>query len=37
MAGLDRPTSGHALVGGLDIGRLDDAGRLFAMNAGGVL
>ena len=26
MAGLDRPTSGHAFVGGLDIGTLDDAG-----------
>jgi putative ABC transport system ATP-binding protein len=26
MAGLDRPTSGHAFVGGLDIGSLDDAG-----------
>ena len=26
MAGLDRPTSGSAYVGGLDIGRLDDAG-----------
>jgi putative ABC transport system ATP-binding protein len=26
MAGLDRPTSGQAFVGGLDIGRLDDAG-----------
>jgi len=26
MAGLDRPTSGQSLVGGLDIGRLDDAG-----------
>src|SRR3984885_2817943 len=27
MAGLDRPTSGQAFVGGLDIGTLDDAGR----------
>jgi putative ABC transport system ATP-binding protein len=26
MAGLDRPTSGSAYVGGQDIGRLDDAG-----------
>jgi putative ABC transport system ATP-binding protein len=26
MAGLDRPTSGQAFVGGLDIGTLDDAG-----------
>jgi putative ABC transport system ATP-binding protein len=26
MAGLDRPTSGRAFVGGTDIGRLDDAG-----------
>jgi putative ABC transport system ATP-binding protein len=26
MAGLDRPTSGHSFVGGLDIGSLDDAG-----------
>jgi len=26
MAGLDRPTSGHAYVGGEDIGQLDDAG-----------
>jgi putative ABC transport system ATP-binding protein len=26
MAGLDRPTSGHALVGGQDISRLDDKG-----------
>jgi len=26
LAGLDRPTSGSACVGGLDIGRLDDAG-----------
>jgi len=26
MAGLDRPTSGHTFVGGLDIGTLDDAG-----------
>jgi putative ABC transport system ATP-binding protein len=26
MAGLDRPTSGHTYVGGLDIGQLDDAG-----------
>src|ERR1700723_2537436 len=26
MAGLDRPTSGKAYVGGLDIGELDDAG-----------
>jgi putative ABC transport system ATP-binding protein len=26
MAGLDRPTSGHSFVGGLDIGNLDDAG-----------
>jgi putative ABC transport system ATP-binding protein len=26
MAGLDRPTSGHCFVGGLDIGNLDDAG-----------
>src|ERR1700734_2009532 len=26
MAGLDRPTSGTAYVGGLDIGQLDDAG-----------
>src|SRR5580700_9500956 len=26
MAGLDRPTSGQAYVGGLDIGQLDDAG-----------
>jgi putative ABC transport system ATP-binding protein len=26
MAGLDRPTSGTVLVGGQDIGRLDDAG-----------
>ncbi len=26
MAGLDRPTSGQAFVGGLDIGKLDDAG-----------
>jgi putative ABC transport system ATP-binding protein len=26
MAGLDRPTSGHTFVGGLDIGALDDAG-----------
>jgi putative ABC transport system ATP-binding protein len=26
MAGLDRPTSGHAYVGGQDIGSLDDAG-----------
>jgi putative ABC transport system ATP-binding protein len=26
MAGLDRPTAGSAFVGGLDIGRLDDAG-----------
>jgi len=25
MAGLDRPTSGQSFVGGLDIGRLDDA------------
>ena len=24
MAGLDRPTSGHSLIGGLDIGSLDD-------------
>src|ERR1700734_1418189 len=26
MAGLDRPTSGQAFVGGLDIGTLDDSG-----------
>jgi putative ABC transport system ATP-binding protein len=26
MAGLDRPTSGHSFVGGVDIGSLDDAG-----------
>jgi putative ABC transport system ATP-binding protein len=26
MAGLDRPTSGHSLIGGKDIGSLDDAG-----------
>jgi putative ABC transport system ATP-binding protein len=26
MAGLDRPTSGQAFVGGQDIGRLDDSG-----------
>ena len=26
LAGLDQPTSGSAFVGGLDIGRLDDAG-----------
>jgi putative ABC transport system ATP-binding protein len=26
MAGLDRPTTGHTFVGGLDIGTLDDAG-----------
>src|ERR1039457_785479 len=26
MAGLDRPTSGQAFVGGLDIGRLDEGG-----------
>src|SRR6201996_1671695 len=26
LAGLDRPTSGSAYVGGLDIGQLDDAG-----------
>ncbi len=26
MAGLDRPSSGHAFVGGVDIGGLDDAG-----------
>ena len=26
MAGLDRPTSGQAFVGGQDVGRLDDAG-----------
>ncbi len=26
MAGLDRPTSGHSYVGGLDVGSLDDAG-----------
>jgi putative ABC transport system ATP-binding protein len=26
MAGLDRPTSGHAYVGGVDVGSLDDAG-----------
>src|SRR5580704_7400280 len=26
MAGLDRPTSGQAFIGGLDIGSLDDAG-----------
>jgi putative ABC transport system ATP-binding protein len=26
MAGLDRPTSGQSLIGGLDIGELDDAG-----------
>src|ERR1700685_2271984 len=26
MAGLDRPTSGHCFVGGLDVGTLDDAG-----------
>jgi putative ABC transport system ATP-binding protein len=26
MAGLDRPTSGQAFVGGLDLGSLDDAG-----------
>src|SRR3984957_5274974 len=26
MAGLDRPTSGHALVGGQDISKLDDKG-----------
>jgi len=26
MAGLDRPTSGQAFVGGVDIGTLDDAG-----------
>src|ERR1700680_4688310 len=26
MAGLDRPTSGRSLVGGLDIGTLKDAG-----------
>jgi putative ABC transport system ATP-binding protein len=26
MAGLDRPTSGQSFVGGLDIGKLDDAG-----------
>jgi putative ABC transport system ATP-binding protein len=26
MAGLDQPTSGQAFVGGVDIGRLDDAG-----------
>jgi len=26
MAGLDRPTSGRSLIGGLDIGKLDDPG-----------
>ncbi len=26
MAGLDRPTSGHTFVGGVDVGQLDDAG-----------
>jgi putative ABC transport system ATP-binding protein len=26
MAGLDRPTSGHSYVGGVDVGSLDDAG-----------
>jgi putative ABC transport system ATP-binding protein len=26
MAGLDRPTSGQAFVGGQDVGRLDDGG-----------
>ncbi len=26
MAGLDRPTSGQSLIGGLDIGKLDDPG-----------
>jgi putative ABC transport system ATP-binding protein len=26
MAGLDQPTSGQAFIGGLDVGRLDDAG-----------
>src|SRR6516165_3094297 len=26
MAGLDRPTSGHTFVGGLDVGTLDDGG-----------
>jgi putative ABC transport system ATP-binding protein len=26
LSGLDRPTSGHCLIGGLDIGGLDDAG-----------
>src|SRR5437764_9590962 len=26
MAGLDRPTSGQAFVGGQDVGTLDDAG-----------
>jgi putative ABC transport system ATP-binding protein len=26
MAGLDRPTSGHSFVGGVDIGNMDDAG-----------
>ncbi len=26
MAGLDRPTSGHTFVGGLEVGSLDDAG-----------
>jgi energy-coupling factor transporter ATP-binding protein EcfA2 len=31
MAGLDRPTSGHAYVGGEDIGQFDDAGLLLAL------
>jgi putative ABC transport system ATP-binding protein len=26
MAGLDRPTSGHSYIGGVDVGSLDDAG-----------
>ena len=26
MAGLDRPTAGHAFIGGQDIGALDDNG-----------
>src|ERR1700761_7395236 len=26
MAGLDRPTSGQTMIGGVDIGHLDDAG-----------
>jgi putative ABC transport system ATP-binding protein len=26
LAGLDRPTAGHAYVGGVDVGSLDDAG-----------